>query len=291
MSQAPSLADVHLQRLTPRAQWAFEHIAQPITDDDLTRDEVAARITAETGHQWTPRRVKQELEYLSEQMKASAVGGEMPALQQDDYDALKDSIRNWGQLVPILIDGNGQVVDGDNRKRACLELNIEPWTVKLRYVPKDKDERHAIALAVNLARRHLSSTQRRKVVEAELIRYPDQSDRSIASGLGVSHPFVGKVRRDLVTEGQLETVTSSRVGQDGKTYPPPAPSVPPIDVDDDTDQVETVTTCLVNQAEYEALLALEEAVAAHPYDELPPEVADALKAVRDARLAPAEVPA
>jgi hypothetical protein len=280
VSQAPSLADVHLQRLTPRAQWVFEHIAQPITEDDLTRDEVAARLTESGPFPWTPRMVKQELEYLGEQMKASAVGGQMPDLQQDDYDALKESIRNWGQLVPILVDANGQVIDGENRTRACHELNITPWTVKLRYVPKDKDERHAIALAVNLARRHLSSGQRRKVVEAELIRYPEQSDRAIATALGVSHPFVGKVRRELASEGQLETVTSSRRGLDGKVRalptPSPAGEVAPLP--------ELVS---VSKAEYEALLELEhqvsevfEAIAsAHP------DLAAAFDAVTAARIA------
>ena len=42
------------------------------------------------------------------------------------------------------------------------------------------------------------------------------SDSQIAEHVGVSHPFVGKIRKQLAADGSLETVTS-RTGRDGRT--------------------------------------------------------------------------
>ncbi len=42
------------------------------------------------------------------------------------------------------------------------------------------------------------------------------SDSQIAEHVGVSQPFVGKLRKELEADGQLETV-SSRTGKDGRT--------------------------------------------------------------------------
>lgn len=41
--------------------------------------------------------------------------------------ALTASIARLGQLQPILVDAQGQVIDGGSRLSSCQELGIEPW--------------------------------------------------------------------------------------------------------------------------------------------------------------------
>lgn len=62
--------------------------------------------------------------------------------------------------------------------------------------------------------RSRTNADKRRAVEMALRLRPNLSDRAIADQVGVSHPFVAKVR------SQVETVTTSgeRVGKDGKTY-------------------------------------------------------------------------
>jgi hypothetical protein len=69
---------------------------------------------------------------------------------------------------------------------------------------------------LNLARRHLNQEQRRTLIEDELVENPEQSDREIASALGVSNSTVSEARKELgVRIAQPVTVT----GKDGKFYP------------------------------------------------------------------------
>jgi len=44
------------------------------------------------------------------------------------------------------------------------------------------------------------------------------SDSQIAEHVGVSQPYVGKLRKEMEESGQLKTVISCRRGKDGKTY-------------------------------------------------------------------------
>ncbi len=63
-----------------------------------------------------------------------------------------------------------------------------------------------------------TNDDKRKAVESAL-RHPNgakMSDNQIAKHVGVSHPFVGRVRQDMESAGSLETVTS-RAGADGRT--------------------------------------------------------------------------
>ncbi len=78
----------------------------------------------------------------------------MPALTQEEREALKESIRKWGVLVPIIEDeGTGETIDGLNRKAICKELGIEPPIITRR--TGSEAERRSIARHINLVRRHI----------------------------------------------------------------------------------------------------------------------------------------
>jgi ParB-like chromosome segregation protein Spo0J len=213
-----SVSDIDWNRLSPRSRETLEKIAVPIAEDGKSMEQVAGELGIDR------REVAKAMELLREEAEAQVHGGQLPPLSQDDYEALRESIRTHGQLVPILVDGNGEILDGVHRARACQDLGLEPRSVNV-----DTDDPHAVTLAVQLARRQLTTQQKRKIVEHELIRDPERSDRSVAAHLGVSHPFVAGVRRDLQARGRVETV-SSRLSADGRVRPSTQPPRPVVEV-------------------------------------------------------------
>lgn len=81
-----------------------------------------------------------------------------PRLSGYEFECLKLDIKENGQREPIIIH-DGMILDGGNRYRACVDLNIEPQTMQfaggniVTYV-----------LSANLHRRHLSAGQQAAIV-------------------------------------------------------------------------------------------------------------------------------
>jgi 2-oxoglutarate dehydrogenase complex dehydrogenase (E1) component-like enzyme len=48
-----------------------------------------------------------------------------PPMPEDQFGALIDSIRDHGQLTPIVLH-EGKILDGRHRYKACINLGIEP---------------------------------------------------------------------------------------------------------------------------------------------------------------------
>ena len=82
-----------------------------------------------------------------------------PPLDDVQYAELRDDIARNGQYDPIVVDG-AFVIDGKNRLRACLELNIEPKVQEWNYGDISRVE---WAVSRNLRRRHLTVSQRSMV--------------------------------------------------------------------------------------------------------------------------------
>ena len=75
-----------------------------------------------------------------------------------------------------------------------------------------------------------TNADKRRAVEMLLKRLPKESDRAIADRAGVSDPFVGEVRRQVLTVS-TSPPPPTRTGRDGKEYPatqPPRPIAPSI---------------------------------------------------------------
>ena len=117
----------------------------------------------------------------------------MPPLSGDEYAALRADIADRGILVAVVLDQHGNTLDGHHRQRIAAELGIDCPTV-IQPV-SDEGEGRDVALTLNLARRHLTSEQKRALIAAELERDPDAADRSIARRLHRSPSTVGAVRR------------------------------------------------------------------------------------------------
>lgn len=83
-----------------------------------------------------------------------------PRMSEAEFDALKDNIKNNGQIHPIYTL-DGMILDGGNRYRALCELGIEPVIVE--YTGTNPTQ---FILSSNLHRRHLTQGQSAAIVSA-----------------------------------------------------------------------------------------------------------------------------
>ncbi|MFH1605532.1 MAG: DNA methyltransferase [Pseudomonadota bacterium] len=136
----------------------------------------------------------------------------MPALSPEEYENLKNSIAEHGVQVPIEVDEQGNILDGNHRVRACRELGIKDWPSIVR-VGLSEEEKRAHAWRLNMQRRHLTKEQREE--QWVKMRADGMTYQAIADASGVSHEQVRQsVFNNLKTECQVVT------GKDGKHYPP-----------------------------------------------------------------------
>ena len=139
-----------------------------------------------------------------------------PALDRATEDALRESINRWGVIVPIVVDQNGQVIDGHHRQRIARELGVDYGVQQIEV--GSEDDARAIAATLNTDRRHMDIDQRRAIVAH--LREQGHSLRAIAGAVGVDDKTV---RRDLSIadmSAMPETIRTS----DGRSYPSTRPA-------------------------------------------------------------------
>ena len=71
---------------------------------------------------------------------------------------------------------------------------------------------------LNIARRHLTSEQKRGLIRDQLKATPEQSNAKIAKALGVTDKTVAVQRRELEAGSEIPRL-SQMIGADGKEYP------------------------------------------------------------------------
>lgn len=157
-----------------------------------------------------------------------------PLLQGSEYEALKRDIGRYGQQEDIVLL-DGLILDGRNRYRVCLELDIEPSTR-----PFTDGDPLAYVLSVNLIRRHLSTAQRAMIaVELSLMgkdltaEGTDPSPTKLlleeaAEVMGVSPRSVSSARR-VVREGTPELVAALKSGHISVHVAEQVSKLPPAD--------------------------------------------------------------
>lgn len=213
----PSLADLDLSKLSPDARAALD--AGTDIAEGVSLEEAAS------AHGLTLEQLKRGLERLRAEWRGQSGLIELPELDEDEYDALRASIERYGQLVPVLLDADGQIIDGRARVRICRDLGRAPHVEHLP-AAATAEELESLAVAVNVARRHLTVAARRGIIRAELLRQPERSDRATALHVGVSDKTVAAVRRELEATAEIPQLPS-RLGADGRIRPAHAASAPP----------------------------------------------------------------
>lgn len=101
-----------------------------------------------------------------------------PAMNLDEFNALKLSIGRNGQSDPLLLF-RGKVIDGRHRLRACQELGVVPKVHELDV--KTYEQAKSIAFARNINRRNLSKGQLALMAAALCTRKPGQAKFSAAT--------------------------------------------------------------------------------------------------------------
>lgn len=130
----------------------------------------------------------------------------MPDLAPDEYEALKADIITRGIQLPVLIDEDGEILDGHHRERIGKELGIEvPHELRAGLTHAQKID---LALSLNINRRHLTREQKRDLVERYLKAAPEKSDLQIAKVTGVSDKTVTARRRELEARSEIPNVAA-----------------------------------------------------------------------------------
>lgn len=84
-------------------------------------------------------------------------------LRDGEFAELSASIEADGILMPLLIDAEGRVLDGNHRLRAALQLGLE--TVPCRRIPVlDERQSEAFVLRLQLGRRNLDHASRDEMI-------------------------------------------------------------------------------------------------------------------------------
>jgi protein gp37 len=147
-------------------------------------------------------------------MKAHQLADLLPPMSADDFEALKTSIRESGQHLPIVVYDNA-ILDGVNRWRACAALDIEPHIRP--FDPETEGDPLKFVISMNVARRHLDVSQLAMVAgrianlsnggdrksDQRLNLASDTSVAAAASLVGVARASVTHAKK-VITEGTPE---------------------------------------------------------------------------------------
>ncbi len=113
----------------------------------------------------------------------------IPALTAEEYDSLKDSIKNNGLWIPILVNQDNVILDGHHRYKICKELGIKIKHA-VRTFPTKLDE-EIFVIECNVKRRQLDDLGKHKIYEKLKPLYKQRAKlKQIEAGkkYGENHP-------------------------------------------------------------------------------------------------------
>lgn len=214
-----ALEDADYSRLTPTSQATKILIGEKMTEG-YNLSELAEKLGRPAS--W----VSERLNSLRNELLLQA--GYFYPLSDHEYEALRQSIKLNGVRSPIIVGEHIACVDGRHRMLISIELGLTDVPAIFLDNLSAEQERE-LSIGLNAARRQLTRQQKRSIIENELMRDPERSDRRIASIAGVHWDTVGEIRREI--EAQLLAVhddalsepatvqPASRVGSDGRRQP------------------------------------------------------------------------
>lgn len=148
-------------------------------------------------------------------MKVHPFAAMFPMLAPAQFEALKADVAANGLRSRVVVDLDGYILDGRNRRMVCIELGIED-------VPKvlDLPANNLLAWVVskNLHRRHLTARQRAAIAaefanlkvgrppakgDGNSALVPNITQEQAARALNVSTKYVGRLNRLLINARDL----------------------------------------------------------------------------------------
>jgi ParB-like chromosome segregation protein Spo0J len=136
-----------------------------------------------------------------------------PMLPDADLDALAADIKSNGLLHPLVLTGDGTLLDGRNRLAACDRAGITP-----EFVIHDGDP-VAFVVSVNMQRRDLTQAQKAHLVIAGLSESDNLRQEDLASVSGVSRSTVAEaaVVAKFTPEASAEVIAGQLTHADAYT--------------------------------------------------------------------------
>lgn len=142
----------------------------------------------------------------------------LPPMSQSEYLALLEDIRVHGVIVPVIVDEEGNLIDGHHRARACEELGIDCPTVVRKF--DSEEEKQVMAMALNMNRRHLSPEQltemRQKFQElVQTLRNQGKTQHYVAELTGIPRGTIARWEASgaIETDDLRMVVPKSRYGE------------------------------------------------------------------------------
>ena len=95
----------------------------------------------------------------------------VPQLSKEEYESLKQSIKENGLWVPIVVNNDGVILDGHHRYKACQELGIkiEPYKM-VRKEFEDKLPAHIDEYSYGNIQNHVPKAPRKLLLHKAEIR-------------------------------------------------------------------------------------------------------------------------
>jgi ParB-like chromosome segregation protein Spo0J len=144
-------------------------------------------------------------------------------LSNTEYDILKNSIRNKGLHLPIIINQNNVILDGHNRLKICQELGIKPIFEVKEF--SDQSQEKEFVIEINLKRRHLNSFQIAELeYKMEEIYRERAKHRSISNLKNVNKENVSTAPNDAIDgniekeKGKVSEIIAKNTGLSPRTY-------------------------------------------------------------------------
>lgn len=107
-----------------------------------------------------------------------------PALPEKDRAALKADVQLNGQLHPIVINEQNQILDGRHRYEICRELELEPRVVQLsELLGGEQVNEIDFIFSANFHRRHLTDDQRVAIFAEFLPQLRKEAQENLKSTL------------------------------------------------------------------------------------------------------------
>ena len=146
----------------------------------------------------------------------------VPPLTPKEYANLKQSIKeNNGNNIPIIINKEGIILDGNNRYKACLELRLDP-RIEIQEFSDPILEKEFI-ITINLNRRHLNQFQISELgYKLEEIERQKAKIRQLKNLKNIHYiPSTSSLASNEAndkTTGKVSKIIANKIGQSASTY-------------------------------------------------------------------------
>lgn len=132
----------------------------------------------------------------------------VPKLSDEQFEYLKDSMKQDGQLEPITVNDDGVILDGHNRFKICNMLGLVPKYIVKPF--KDKKKEMQYVITTNLKRRQLTPFQMVELMDSqkEIFAKEAHETRKIL----LSKIKLGEIPK-LTRDEQLKNSTDYKIGE------------------------------------------------------------------------------